>query len=322
MSTSSIDWFVAALRARSEVIAAEVAEHFTDGFVDLATADGIADGMTRMAVGLQVVEPVTIEDDGTVRIPLSATEGGYAPFRVRIGVEGDRLSYFDFGPMEIEGIAIDVWSTDELTDEDRLGVHRVFDNAYIDGDHGYLDDQLARLANLALARAEEGVVGFALSDARVVDLPRLPQQVVRTAGLACVHDAHKRKGISNRLESMAMTAGDVPAAVHTLLAGRFAHPAGTHHLRTRVDIVPRIDGPPTEWQREVAVAMADVLGIGDFDADTFVCRGPGRPVGQNVIEVDREVAEQEAALFAPVDRTRGDTLLALWWTTPPAGWNG
>jgi hypothetical protein len=286
----------------------------------MATAEGIAGGMSKMAVGLQVVDPVTVEDDGTVRIPLSATGGGYAPFRVRVGVEGNRLAWFDFGPMEIEGIAIDVWGTGELSSDDRAGLHRVFDDAYIDGDHGYLDDQLARLAHVALARGEEGVVGFALSDARIVDLPRLPQQVVRTAGLACVHSAHKRKGISNRLESMAMTAGDVPAAIHTVLTGRFAHPAGTHHLRTRVDIVPRIGEPPTAWQREVAVALAGVLGVTDFDADTFVCRGPGRPVGQNVIEVDSDVAEQEAALFAPVDRTRGDTLLAVWWTTPPPGW--
>ena len=318
---SAVDWFVDALRARRSVSAAEVGERFTAGFLEMASAEGIAGGMTQMAVGLQVVDPVTVDDDGAVRIPLSATSGGYAPFRVRVGVEGDRLSFFDFGPMEIEGIAIDVWATAELSDDDRDGVHAVFDDAYIDGDHGYLDAQLTTLASIALARSEDGVVGFALSDARVVDLPRLPEQVVRTAGLACVHSAHKRRGISNRLESMAMTAGGPPAAVHTLLTGRFAHPAGTNHLRKRVDLVPRIGTPPTSWQRDVAIALADVLGVESFDADTFVCRGTGRPVGQNVIEVDRDVAEAEAALFAPVDRRRGDTLLAVWWTTPPPGWD-
>ncbi|HUP84463.1 MAG TPA: hypothetical protein VM143_02240 [Acidimicrobiales bacterium] len=65
--------------------------------------------------------------------------------------------------------------------------------------------------------------------------------------------------------------------------------------------------------------MAAVLRVTSFDADTFVCHGPGRPVGKNVIDLD--VPDEEAALFAPVDRTQGDTLLALWWTTTPAGWD-
>jgi hypothetical protein len=320
--TDAIDWFLGALRARREVVVAEVSEHFTPEFVEGFGADGIAGGMTSMAIGLQVVDPITTEDDGTVRVPLSATSGGFAPFRVRVGVDRDRLTFFDFGPMEIEGIAIDVFATSELATEDTAGVHRVFDAAYVDGDHSYLDAQLSTLASIAVARGEEGIVGFALSDARVVDLPRLPQQVVRTAGLACVLSAHKRKGISARLESMAMAAGDVPAAVHTLLAGRFAHPAGTNHLRRRVDLVPRLSGRPSGWQREVAIGIAGMWGVTSFDADTFVGRGPGRPVGRNVIDVDDAVAEAEADLFSAVDRGRGDTLLGLWWTTPPLGWTG
>ncbi|HUP84462.1 MAG TPA: hypothetical protein VM143_02235 [Acidimicrobiales bacterium] len=198
MSSPSVDWFVAALRARREVVAAEVAEHFTPTFVEDVSADGIAGGMSSMAIGLQVVDPITIEDDGTVRVPLGGTTT-FAQYRVRLGIDGDRLSFFDFGPMEIEGIDIEVKSTSELTDADRAGLHRVFDDAYIDGDHGYVDEQLAMLKSIALAGSvEEGVVGFALSDARVLDLPRLPGQVLRTAGLSCVLSNHKRKGISSR----------------------------------------------------------------------------------------------------------------------------
>jgi hypothetical protein len=319
---TAVEWFVDALRARRNVAPDEVTEWFAPEFVEAVSAEGIAGGMTQMAVGLQVVDPVTVEDDGTVRVPLSATSGGFAPFRVRVGVDRDRLTFFDFGPMEIEGIAIDVFATSELAAEDTAGVHRVFDAAYVDGDHSYLDAQLSTLASIAVARGQEGIVGFALSDARVVDLPRLPQQVVRTAGLACVLSAHKRKGISARLESMAMAAGDVPASVHTLLAGRFAHPAGTNHLRRRVDLVPRLSGRPSAWQREVAIGIAAMLGVASFDAESFVCRGPGRPVGRNVIDVDDADAEAEADLFSAVDRGRGDTLLGLWWTTPPPGWTG
>jgi hypothetical protein len=273
-----------------------------------------------MAIGLQVVEPISTDDDGTVRIPLSATSGGFAQYRVRVGVDGDRLTFFDFGPMEIEGVDLEVKPTAELTDTERAGLHRVFDDAYIDGDHDYLDDQLATLRNVALATAADlGVIGFALSDSRVVDLPRLPAQVLRTAGLSCVLSTHKRRGISSRLESMALAAGDAPPAVNTLLASRLAHAAGLHHVRSRVAVVPRPGHRATAWHREVAAAVADLLGVASFDPTTFVCHGPGRPVGKNVIDLD--VPAEEAVLFEPVDRNRGDTLLALWWTTPPPRWD-
>ena len=314
-----VEWFVSALRARREVGAADVRAHFSADFVG-AGAEGLARGMTAMAIGLQVVDPITVEDDGVVRIPLSPTAGGFAEYRVRVGVDGDVLSFFDFGPTEIEGVDLDVKPTTELTPEERQGLHRVFDDAYIDGDHGYLEDQLRNLASIAIATAADvGAVGFALSDSRVVDLPRLPAQVFRTAGLSCVLSTHKRRGISSRLESMAMAAGDAPPAVHTLLASRFAHAAGLHHARQRVPVVPRPGHQLTAWHREVAVAVAELLGVPAFDPDTFVCHGPGRPVGKNVIDLD--VPDEEAELFAPVDRSRGDTLLALWWTTPPPGWD-
>ena len=318
---AAVDWFVSALRARAEVSTEDVTVHFADEFVEAVGAEGIAGGMTAMAVGLQVVEPIATEPDGVVRVPLSATRGGFAQYRVRLGVDGARLSFFDFGPMEIEGVDIDVRPTSELTDGQRSGLHQVFDDAYVDGDHTYLDDQLARLPSIAIATSVDdgSVVGFALSDARVIDLPRLPAQVLRTAGLACVLASHKRRGISSRLEAMAMTAGDAPPAVHTLLASRFAHAAGLHHVRQRAAVVPRPGLQPTAWHREVAAAVAAALGIGSFDPTTFVCQGQGRPVGKNVIDLD--VPDEEADLFAPVDRSRGDTLLALWWTTPPPGWD-
>lgn len=315
-----VDWFLSVLRARSGVSADEVISRFSDEFIAEAGADGIAGGLSAMAVGLQVVDPISREDDGVVRIPLSATSGGFAQYRVRVGVDGDRIAFFDFGPMEIDGVDLDVKPTAELTDTERTGLHRVFDDAYVDGDHGYLDDQLATLRDVALATsAEAGVVGFALSDSRVVDLPRLPAQVLRIAGLSCVLASHKRRGISSRLESMAMAAGDAPPAIHTLLVSRLAHAAGLHHVHSRVPVVPRPGHRASAWHREVATAVADVLGVASFDPITFVCHGPGRPVGKNVIDLD--VPDEEAVLFEPVDRTRGDTLLALWWTTAPPRWD-
>lgn len=310
-------WFLDVLRARRTVTAEEVADHFTEDFVGMVSAAGLADGITKMAVGLKLVEPVGADDGDLLRIPLSPT-GGHAPFRVRIGVGEERLFHLDFGPLEIEGLTLWSQPPSELPPDDRVSVHAVFDDAYRNADHTYLDEQLDTLGTIACARTADRLVAFALSDARIGDLPGLPAQVVRTAGLSCTANDHRRQGISSRLESLAMTGGDAPAVLHTVLTSRFAHPAGIHYLRSRPDIVPRVGHTPTAWQREVAAGVAGLLGVVEFDPETFVCRGRGRPVGDNVIEV--EVPEAEQDLFRHVDRSRGDTLLAVWWTTPPPGW--
>lgn len=76
-----------------------------------------------------------------------------------------------------------------------------------------------------------------------------------------------------------------------------------------------------EVHRAVGRAMAATLESADFDEETFVCRGPGRPIGKAMLEVDRNVTPEEWAWFANVDRGRGDTLLGVnWILDPPTGW--
>jgi hypothetical protein len=72
-------------------------------------------------------------------------------------------------------------------------------------------------------------------------------------------------------------------------------------------------------QREVGQTVAEAYGVHGFDPETFVCIGSGRPIGypNMVLGVD----SHEWEIFEPVDRHRGDALLAIaWLPDAPAGW--
>ena len=57
----------------------------------------------------------------------------------------------------------------------------------------------------------------------------------------------------------------------------------------------------------------------DFDSQAFVCRGSGKPIG--VPRMTQDVEPHEWEVFEPVDRSRGDSLLALiWHGEAPDGW--
>jgi hypothetical protein len=69
----------------------------------------------------------------------------------------------------------------------------------------------------------------------------------------------------------------------------------------------------------VGSAIAQVYGVHDFDPVTFVCIGDGRPIGHPRIEF--KVDPGEWKIFEPVDRSRGDALLAIaWLPSSPPGW--
>ncbi len=82
-------------------------------------------------------------------------------------------------------------------------------------------------------------------------------------------------------------------------------------LSVRPGIVPKPGVPPTAWQREVGQAIADIYGVENFDPETFVCVGSGKPIGYPVIELETD--EEEWDVFRHVDRARGDALLGIFW---------
>lgn len=182
----------------------------------------------------------------------------------------------------------------------------------------YLIESLARLRFVATARAAGALAGFALGEARIMDLPRLSAQPVALAGICCVDPRFRRRGLFRELERRAFAASGVRAAPRLLSCGRVAHPASFRTMTGNPTHVPRRSVRPTAWQREVGAAIAAVYGVERFDPETFVCIGGGSPM-HAIIDV--EVRPEEWDVFAAVDRDRGDALLGLCWTPDaPAGW--
>ena len=182
----------------------------------------------------------------------------------------------------------------------------------------YLCQSLARLRFLATASAGEELAGFAIGEMRIVDLPRLPRQAVAFAGICCIDRRFRRLGLFGELERKAFAAADVAPRGRVLSCGRVAHPASFRTVAWSPTHVPQRRVPPTAWQREVGAAIARIYGVEEFCEDTFVCVGSGRPMFP-VIEID--VRPEEWDVFTPLDRERGDSLLALCWTpVAPPGW--
>jgi len=195
----------------------------------------------------------------------------------------------------------------------------LFERSYRQANRAYLEKSLGRLAHLAIALHQGRPAGFALAEVRVMDLPRLPAQVVSLAGICCVDAPFRRRGLFGRLEGLALGASRPPAAERRLSCGRMAHPASMRVISRNPTVVPKPGVRPTRWQQEVGQAIAEAYGVHAFDPETFVCLGAGEPIGYPIIEIEAEPGEWE--VFRPVDRDRGDALLAIAWSpTAPPGW--
>ena len=206
-----------------------------------------------------------------------------------------------------------------ITAGDLALVLGLFDATYERANHAYLEKSLTKLRHLAIAMDGGVAAGFALADARVIDLPRLPAQAVNFAGMCCIGPQFRRRGLFPRLERMAAMTADVRPAGRWLSAGRMAHPVSFRVMRQNPSAVPRGGIEPTAWQQEVGAAIADAYGVAAFDPRTFVCGGSGVPIGYPRMEID--VDDEEWIAFRGVNRDRGDSLLGLVWAPDaPEGW--
>ncbi len=208
--------------------------------------------------------------------------------------------------------------TADLTADDRAIMFALFDLAYRQANHAYLEKSLGKLRFVALAMHGDVPAGFALGELRVMDLPRLPQQDVVFAGICCIDSQFRRRGLFGALERAAVMAAGIVPRSRMLSVGRMAHPA-SFRVMNRETRVPRPGVEPTPWQQEVGQAIADAYGVPHFDPKTFVCHGSGEPIGYPNIEMDLEPEEWQ--VFEHVDRDRGDSLLGLsWMPDAPDGW--
>jgi GNAT superfamily N-acetyltransferase len=218
------------------------------------------------------------------------------------------------------GVDVCVVAAESLASADRAAIHDLFELTYEEANEEYLDRSLAKLRTVAMAHASGKVVGFSLGDQRVLDLPIVGATRALLAGLACVHPDHRRHGLFRHLSNLSVRAAGNPSAeVRSLGAGRMAHPASMRALAASPSVVPRPDRRPSALQRSIGIAVADAYGVSSFDPETFVCVGTGRPIG--FPRMIQEVEPHEWKVFEPVDRRRGDALLALAWIgEAPAGW--
>ncbi len=172
---------------------------------------------------------------------------------------------------------------------------------------------------MTLAYDSERLVAFGTGEQRVADLPGLPQTNMTLGGLSCVTAEIRRQGLVTEMGRRNMEGGDALAGQRRLASGRNAHPAAFRMFGRHPSIVPRPSAPPTPWQQEVGQAVADIYGAERFDPNTFVCVGSGKPIGYPVL--DMETTPDEWDVFRPVNRDRGDTLLAIvWLPDAPPGW--
>jgi hypothetical protein len=210
--------------------------------------------------------------------------------------------------------------TAELVPADLDTIHGLFDLAYDQANHGYLDQSLTKLRFLALAQDKTTPVGFALGDAVITSLPRMAEpQCVILAGICCIDPGYRRLGLFAYLESLAIgESGLVRPGDRSLACGRMAHPASFRIISKNPTVVPKSGQTPSDWQKEVGLFVAGLYGV-QLNPETFVVVGKGEPIGYPKIDI--RVEEEEWLPFRLVNRDRGDSLLGIAWNPDaPEGW--
>ena len=220
----------------------------------------------------------------------------------------------------LQNLQTRVIPTTELTDVDLQTIHDLFDLAYDQANHNYLDQSITKLRFLALAHDRQKAVGFALGDAVITPLPRMAKpECVILAGICCIDPEYRRLGLFTYLESLAIReSGILSPGRRALSCGRMAHPASFRIISRNPSVVPKYGYPPTPWQKEVGLCVAGLYGV-QLNPETFVVVGKGQPIGYPKLEIT--VEEEEWLPFQTVNRQRGDSLLGIAWNpAAPEGW--
>lgn len=201
-----------------------------------------------------------------------------------------------------------VIKTVTLETDDLKRVHQLFDLAYRQANHSYLEKSFSKLRYIALA------------DTIRADLPRLSgPQTVTLAGICCVDSSYRRAGLFKRLEILAADVeGLLSAGKRVLMCGRMAHPVSFRTMRGFPSVIPKVGVPLSDWHKEMGLRVAELYGV-TLDPETLVVIGEGAPIGYP--NLDCEVAEAEWLPFKDVNRDRGDALLGIFWVPDsPEGW--
>ena len=321
-----VQWMIERMLAGGpELDAAEMGDHVDlarMGMPPQAFADRLREARAPGAGGLVAVERVEHDGDDVV---VYATNVHRHQVVVRFSPSDDGRCTFRPPQRVVDTDDVETMTlrTTELDARLREGLSRCFAVTYVDPDQPYLDDQLALFDSIAIAMRGGEVVGFVPAMVRALNVDGLGERRVGMHGLACVDPSVRRKGLFASLGGAAAMASLEGGTMPDVAAARYATPASARGLFRTPGGLPRPGMLLNELHRAAGRAIAAALESDDFDLETFVCRGPGRPIGKAVLEVDPRVTPEEWAWFANVDRSRGDTLLGINWNPtldPPEGW--
>jgi hypothetical protein len=178
---------------------------------------------------------------------------------------------------------------------------------------GLISKQAEEWVLITLARENGKLKGFSFST-----LERIGGTPSVLIGVASVKRTSKRDSILRGIVQDQLRRAVLAFPDEDVLVGaRFATPSGFEAFRQLDDVVPRPDHKASGEERAWGRRLAKRFGIenGNYDDRTFVAKGDGSQPSV----VDHESLKPDAipadvvALFDPVDRTRGDSLIAFGW---------
>lgn len=222
--------------------------------------------------------------------------------------------------VNLKDITVRVVNSREVSSSQLSRILSLFDKSYDQANHTYLRCSLETLRSTALAEYEGRLIGFSLGDAVLTDIPRMSEpQVVVLAGICCIDPAYRRLGLFLELAKAACVKGGLlEEGVRFLKCGRMAHPVSLRSLRKDMSLIPREGAVLTPWHKEVGVKVASLYGV-EINEDNFVVKGNGRSIGNPKLVI--QVSDDEWGVFSGVNRERGDSLLAMSWSSNvPEGW--
>lgn len=211
-------------------------------------------------------------------------------------------------------IKVATQSVQDLTEQQIAQVLALFDAAYAEANHTYLLSSFDVMGWIALAMHGPVLAGFAVGDAKHVQLPRLDSHcTVAAYGIGCIDENFRRMGLFTRLEKAVVGAsGTLQINSRRLHCGRTAHPASYRFFKNiGVGCIPDPDRPLSVWHVEMVEAIAALYGAKVYPG-TCIVAGKGEPIGFPRISV--EATDAELGLFKNVDRNQGDALLAMSWS--------
>lgn len=223
--------------------------------------------------------------------------------------------------MADDEVQIKVRETKSLSPQERQAIITLFEANYDQADPDYIEKSIQTLKYIALATGSSDLVGFGFGETRIMSLPRLSaKEAVALAGMSCVDPNVRQRGLFSQMAFHVLSeGGNVPTNRPYLFCGRMAHAVSYRTIaKMSSACVPKAGVSLTEWHQETLIAAAEAFGV-TVDPQTGLVKGSGRPVGFPKLEF--EPTQEEQLLFRDVDRSNGDSLLALaWLPTAPTGW--